>query len=275
MNLEPLAVNQVVHGGPYGGSYLVVGFREIGCGCFTIGADGLRPCRREARVLTEANDETTIPETILQALPYHPGEVLDAAGVAEFRAEAQAERERREFAESLQAAEDNEALAAALAAAEAAGLERAGKRTGAALAAANIRRELKAAFPGVKFSVRTRRYSHVDVMWTAGPRTAAVEAVALKFKVGNFDGMVDCYEYDRDRRFFETYGGAEYVFCTRSYPDALIESAAAVLGKTYRDQEPWELLCAARRGLEAVEIPAGASVARFEADGPIFRPVFA
>ena len=272
---EPLAVNQLVAGGPYGGRYLVLGFRETGCGNYTFGADGLRPCRREARVLAEDNHETTIPETILQGPPYRPGEVLSPAAVEAFRAEALAERERRDFAKSLQAAEDNEALAAQVASAEAAGLERAGKRQGAPLAAANIRRELKAAFPGVKFRVRSsRRHSHIDVSWTAGPTAAAVEAVAGKYKMGAFDGMTDSYNYDRDGRFCETYGGAEYVFCARGYPDELLAQAEAVLARTYQAPNPCELRTVAWRGLEAVEIPDGASVERFEADGAIFRPVF-
>ena len=36
-----------------------------------------------------------------------------------------------------------------------------------------IRKDLKAAFPGVKFSVRKRDYNCVTIDWSAGPYNAA------------------------------------------------------------------------------------------------------
>ena len=56
------------------------------------------------------------------------------------------------------------------------------------------RAALKCAFPGVKFSVRSKTYSggaSIDVGWTDGPTTKMVEAVAKQFQGGDFDGMID------------------------------------------------------------------------------------
>lgn len=58
-----------------------------------------------------------------------------------------------------------------------------------------IRRELKQVFPQVKFAVKSHRYaggSSVDVRWTAGPLTAAVDAQLARYMTKGFDGMTDC-----------------------------------------------------------------------------------
>lgn len=55
---------------------------------------------------------------------------------------------------------------------------------GGRLAAANIRTELKRAFPGVTFSVRLTHYGAVSVRWTDGPRQAEVEALCRRYKAG-------------------------------------------------------------------------------------------
>lgn len=52
------------------------------------------------------------------------------------------------------------------------------------------RKDLKEAFPGQKFSVRTGR-GNLDVEWVDGPATAAVEAVISKYAGESFDGMTD------------------------------------------------------------------------------------
>ncbi len=44
----------------------------------------------------------------------------------------------------------------------------------------NIRRELKAKFPGVKFSVRKRSYDSVSVNWTDGPTEEQVKEITGK-----------------------------------------------------------------------------------------------
>ena len=64
----------------------------------------------------------------------------------------------------------------------------------AAELAAIVRRDLKAAFPGVTFRVRSSKYSmgsSVNVSWQDGPTAAAVNAVIDRYKAQGFDGMTD------------------------------------------------------------------------------------
>ena len=73
------------------------------------------------------------------------------------------------------------------------------KLSESAQAAKAIRKELKAAFPGVKFSVRSDNYaggSSVHVTWddpAADQKT--VDEIIGKYQYGHFNGMDDIYEY--------------------------------------------------------------------------------
>lgn len=85
--------------------------------------------------------------------------------------------------------------------------------------AKKIRKELKKAFPEVKFSVRSSSYSggsSVDVNWEDGPMQEEVERVTEKFNSCSFDSMQDMkvttgYEYKG-----KIYNGADYIFANRS-----------------------------------------------------------
>ena len=99
-------------------------------------------------------------------------------------------------------------------------------------AAANIRIELRAAFPGVKFSVRVDTYTAIRINWNDGPTTNAVEAITNKYTVGSFDGMTDSYSYNRDD-FNNIHGGVQYVFCRREYTPEFVREAAATLGEMW------------------------------------------
>lgn len=71
-----------------------------------------------------------------------------------------------------------------------------------AAAAAAIRKELKAFYPAVAFSVRSSSFSGgdaVDLTWTDGPTIAAIEAIVKKYQYGHFDGSIDLYEYSNRR----------------------------------------------------------------------------
>ena len=64
----------------------------------------------------------------------------------------------------------------------------------AADSAAAIRSELRVAFRGVKFFVRSRRYAggaSVDVRWTDGPTAAAVDAVVDRWRGADVDAGDD------------------------------------------------------------------------------------
>lgn len=108
--------------------------------------------------------------------------------------------------------------------------------TGNALvtAAKNIRIELLRSFPGVKFSVKTQRYSGGDslrVNWVDGPMAAQVDSIAQAYRAGSFDGMTDSYDYRGDRAFVEAFGDAKYVFSNREYSDKMLTS---VIGRVCR-----------------------------------------
>jgi len=88
-------------------------------------------------------------------------------------------------------------------------------KTTAARTAQAIRKDLKAAFPSVKFSVRSQTYSmgdNVNVSWTDGPTTHEVKKIIGKYEQGSFDPMTDMYEYDND---IEGLPQTKYLFVNR------------------------------------------------------------
>ena len=100
--------------------------------------------------------------------------------------------------------------------------------SGFVVAAKNIRTELKRAFPGVKFSVRSDSYAGgnaVRISWTDGPTSEQVEKIADKYSGGSFDGMTDCYNHRRSP-WTEVFGEAKYITQSRHDSDAAILSAA-------------------------------------------------
>ena len=69
-----------------------------------------------------------------------------------------------------------------------------------ATVAGMIRRDLKRAFPAIKFSVRSRSYAGggaIDVYWTDGPTRDRVATVCAKYQDRGFDGSIDL-EYHID-----------------------------------------------------------------------------
>lgn len=94
-------------------------------------------------------------------------------------------------------------------------------------AAKNIRIELKLAFPGVKFSVKTSRFSggnSIDVFWTDGPTSPQVDAIVNRYAAGSFDGMTDCYNYERNA-WRDAFGDAKYIHTRREDSDRALEGA--------------------------------------------------
>lgn len=105
------------------------------------------------------------------------------------------------------------------------------KATSAALAAKNLRRELKQHFPKHKFRIKSQNYSGGSsinaslVLYESDGYTAEnarrlereADALTKKYEYGSFDGMTDSYDYKDDplsRDFCDTFGGASYVFVT-------------------------------------------------------------
>ena len=155
------------------------------------------------------------------------------------------------------------------------------KKSSHALGAANIRRQLKDAFPGVKFSVTSDCYSGGDsihISWELGPTAKEVEAITNKYEEGSFDGMVDLYTYNSDRSWTGVFGGAKYIQCQRS-----CRAAQEVIEQALRERitlDEYEYNNSAWRILSAHSFPVSAVITGLESAGScgsieqVFRPVF-
>lgn len=85
-----------------------------------------------------------------------------------------------------------------------------------AQAAKLIRKELKAAFPGIKFSVTSQGFSMgncVDISWTDGPTEDEVHKISDKYEKGQYNGMDDIYEYSNRR---DDIPQTKYILVNRS-----------------------------------------------------------
>lgn len=106
---------------------------------------------------------------------------------------------------------------------------------GLIVAGNNAESELEAAFPGVKFSVRTSSFSmgnDMRVSWTDGPTEKQVNEIISKYAAGSFDGMIDLYTYDNDE-FNKLYGSAKYVSASRSYSESFLTKIAQIVIAEY------------------------------------------
>jgi hypothetical protein len=147
-----------------------------------------------------------------------------------------------------------------------------GKLWGATLAASNIRKELKKAFPKIKFSVRSEKFSggdSVTVEYTDAVPRETVEKIINKYEEGTFDGMTDCYNYDHDNVWVRVYGGTKYLRVERRISDEINKAAAADLaarfGETFNGDAGNQFIKAANewlstlvyRALRKVDLSAG------------------
>ena len=110
-----------------------------------------------------------------------------------------------------------------------------GKNDSLNAAAKNIRIELAQAFPGVKFSVKSSRFSGGDsitVSWTDGPNGDQVDAIIDRYSAGSFDGMVDLYTYERNA-WTDAFGDAKYINSSRKDSDKAVESCLRTLRAKY------------------------------------------
>jgi len=108
-----------------------------------------------------------------------------------------------------------------------------------AIAAKNIRIELKRAFPGIKFSVKSKSYSggcSITVSWIDGPTSTQVGEITGKYKAGSFDGMTDCYNYEYSL-WKDAFGDANYIFTDREYSDDFITEIIRNIAQESHDGE--------------------------------------
>ena len=114
--------------------------------------------------------------------------------------------------------------------------------------AKKVRKALKAAFPGTRFSVRSKTYSggsSIRVEWIDGPRKGAVQKVAGHFASATFDAMTDCKEYKSYEHEGQRYSGADFVFCGRDLSEARRAAILNALDVKYvpnhwGDYAPWQ-----------------------------------
>lgn len=95
--------------------------------------------------------------------------------------------------------------------------------TTAALAAKEIRKELKTAFPAVKFSIKSSNFSmgdSVNIDWVDGPTSKEVATITDKYQYGRFNGMEDLYENSNNRNDIPQ---AKYVMVQRNMSEATKE----------------------------------------------------
>ena len=105
-------------------------------------------------------------------------------------------------------------------------------KNGVVQVTSNIRKELKAKFPGAKFSVRKGSYDSVRVKWTDGPTEEQVKEITAKYRDSYFDGMQDI-SFFCSSPFNEIYGGVGYVFVFRDYSDEMKQQAIGILKVKY------------------------------------------
>jgi hypothetical protein len=88
-----------------------------------------------------------------------------------------------------------------------------------------IRADLKASWPYITFSVKTKRYSggcSITVSWTDGPRAGEVEDVIGHYHGAEFDGMQDLKTYHESENRGEPVSyGNDFLFTNRHISPAL------------------------------------------------------
>lgn len=101
-----------------------------------------------------------------------------------------------------------------------------------ALAAKQIRKELKGKFPNTKFSVRSDSFSggdSVNISWENGPTYDDVQSTVSKYQYGNFNGMEDIYEYTNNRN---DIAQVKFVQCHRNFSDEIMNKYFEEFKKT-------------------------------------------
>jgi len=139
------------------------------------------------------------------------------------------------------------------------------RRLSAAETAALVRKAVKTAHPGVKFSVRSKTYAggaSIDVSWTDGPTTSQVEATTKLYQGATFDGMTDLRHY-HDSLLSTDDGaevvryGADFVFCHRSFsPEFMAECENELAELTGEPYEPCRSYNAAALSTPGTDEPA-------------------
>jgi hypothetical protein len=112
-----------------------------------------------------------------------------------------------------------------------------------------IRKDLKAQYPHIKFSVRSENYSGGDSvnvkynMTIDAPSEDEVESLLSQYKAGSFNGMIDLYERDPNAGEFTT----KYLMIQADFDDLRAEYKQKFLDY-YQLEEFDDALCQKRLG---------------------------
>ena len=199
--------------------------------------------------------------SIVEAFDHAPD--LTPKRLAELReiGRRNAEREKRE---AEQAAKDR-AAAVAECRRKYAYLPHKGEYLRVSKVAANLRAELKRAFPGVKFSVCSKEFSggnDIRVDWSDGPTVDQVHEITYKYENHETDYTGDYRDY-KPHAFNEVFGGTKYLFCTRHMSQATEATLYAEIGVKWSretDAERQRIF----RAFQATPLPVGAEVIGIE-----------
>ena len=96
-----------------------------------------------------------------------------------------------------------------------------------------IRKELKAKFPTITFSVRSSSYAGGDsvrIDYRNGVPSKDVYAIVNKYQEGHFNGMEDIYEYSNDRNDIPQ---VKYVLVQRDIDNDIIEATRLDIAKRF------------------------------------------
>lgn len=231
-NAQPVVIGQVVstvlYNRRWGVIFAVHGEQELGSlsGCVSYGGSATFDIAFGSGEISRA-----LPESILHGKQWSIfPEIKNGEETARIVKNAEAEQ-RRKKQEREEAVRQYKAECQRIKTApEYASLSQ--DKKGAVQVTGNIRKELKAKFLDVKFSVRKRGYGSVSVNWTDGPTEEELKVVTDKYKHSYFDSMQDMSVFSASP-FNRIYGGVGYVFTDRDYSDALKQKAVDVIAKGF------------------------------------------
>ncbi|PXW46329.1 hypothetical protein DFO55_1503 [Grimontella sp. AG753] len=235
-----LAVGQVVYTGLYGLGRGVIsaiyGEQRPDSAKTHFGGVMVSGGKAEFDILFECGSESRrLPECILRGVQW---QIFDeAVGKEEIERIRQIVKETQIAKLNKQAAADAEYAARKKELADEPkykALEKIGNSswTHTAIVAKNIRVELKAAYPAVKFSVRKTGYDSITVKWIDGPTVDQIRDITLKYKTGHYDMYADLHE-SKSTPFTDIYGGVDYLNVSREYSLELKQTAIDNVRKKY------------------------------------------
>lgn len=146
--------------------------------------------------------------------------------------------------------------------------QRTGKKYASLVCAAqNIRRELARAFPGIKFSVRSKTFAggdSIDIDWYDGVTTKEVEAITNKYNDHETDYTGD-FRDPTNHVFNNIFGGAKYVIENRHMSKETEQALMPWANEMYQSQNCFAERACGRENLiwtlvSSYSIPANAKV---------------